>query len=188
MKQQTDARMRDYFLGWQCRVRQLAARQFAGRPTDGMRPRALDPSGTVLAEALTVLIVPIEAEEHTTFFRFQSQRTNDPKAVYKKGLEYLQERYFQAPGGFRDEMTALFQPGSTLARSILAASDLVLEFEEYSQTFKMICMARKLPARDPAYRLTLWHNRMFNPAIPNGSVILGLTPQWRSVQAHPEPP
>ena len=30
--------IRDHFLGWQCRVRQLAMRQAGGRPTSGMRP------------------------------------------------------------------------------------------------------------------------------------------------------
>ena len=27
-----------HFVGWQCRLRQLAAREGDGRPTDGMRP------------------------------------------------------------------------------------------------------------------------------------------------------
>ncbi|MGI9302640.1 MAG: hypothetical protein ACR2RB_08035 [Gammaproteobacteria bacterium] len=30
--------LRDYFLGWQCRVQQIAVRQHGGRPDDGMCP------------------------------------------------------------------------------------------------------------------------------------------------------
>ena len=44
----TDAaaqQLRDDFLGWQCRLRQLSARQAGGRPLDGMRPKVLSPAG-----------------------------------------------------------------------------------------------------------------------------------------------
>ena len=37
--------LRDDFLGWQCRLRQLSARQTGGRPLDGMRPKVLSPAG-----------------------------------------------------------------------------------------------------------------------------------------------
>ena len=33
-----EAALRDHFLGWQCRLRQLAVREAGGRPTSGMRP------------------------------------------------------------------------------------------------------------------------------------------------------
>ena len=55
---------------------------------------------------LTVLIVPLAPEESTTFFRFNVQRSNDPRIVYEKGLQYLQSTYFQKPDLFSD---ALFQ-------------------------------------------------------------------------------
>ncbi|MCH7795324.1 MAG: hypothetical protein IH900_09330, partial [Proteobacteria bacterium] len=43
------AALRDHFLGWQCRLRQMAVRQAGGRPTSGMRPEVR------LAEADTPL-------------------------------------------------------------------------------------------------------------------------------------
>ena len=38
-------RIRDHFLGWQCRIRQIAMRQEGGRPSPGMRPRRAHHSG-----------------------------------------------------------------------------------------------------------------------------------------------
>ncbi len=32
------AALRDHFLGWQCRLRQMAVRDAGGRPTSGLRP------------------------------------------------------------------------------------------------------------------------------------------------------
>ena len=37
--------LRDHFLAWQCRIRQIAMRQDGGRPSPGMRPRVLDAIG-----------------------------------------------------------------------------------------------------------------------------------------------
>ena len=50
--------LRDDFVAWQCRIRQIAMRQDGGRPSPGMRPRVLDASGGEIAPALTVLLVP----------------------------------------------------------------------------------------------------------------------------------
>ena len=37
--------LRREFIGWQCRLRQMAARESGGRPSSGMRPRVIDPRG-----------------------------------------------------------------------------------------------------------------------------------------------
>ena len=46
--------LREEFLAWQCRIRQIAMRQDGARPSPGMRPRLLDASGRELSPALTV--------------------------------------------------------------------------------------------------------------------------------------
>lgn len=187
MKAAADTVIRDHFLGWQCRVRQHAMRFDNGRPSAGMRPAVYRPGGELITRALTVLIVPEEPDEHTDFFRFQVQKTPDPRTVYEKGLSYLQSTYYQQPKLFSDEMTALFMPGSDLAATMSGAGEVLLEFDALAQNYKMMCAVRKLGAREAAFQATIWHNRMFNPDIPNGAVILGFKPQWRSAQAHPEP-
>ena len=70
--------LRDDFLAWQCRIRQIAMRQDGGRPSPGMRPRLLDRDGRELAPALTVLIVPRDPAESTAFFRFQVLQDRRP--------------------------------------------------------------------------------------------------------------
>ena len=185
MDKLSDARMRDQFLGWQCRIRAFAMRQDQGRPSPGMRPRVFSPQGAVLCEALTVVLVPHDPAEHTAFFRFQVQKTADARIIYEKGLQYLQATYFQKPTEFSDEMTALFPPRSALAADLAAAGEVLIEFEQFSQTYRMMADIRRLATREAVYQHTLWHNRLFNPELPNGSVVLGLRPQWRSAQAHP---
>ena len=106
-------KLRDHFLAWQCRVRQIAMRQDGGRPSPGMRPRVLDTAGREIAPALTVLIVPKDSAETTALFRFQVQKTSDPKDVYERGLALLQADYFQQPETFSDRLTALLPGGST---------------------------------------------------------------------------
>ena len=98
--------LRDGFLAWQCRIRQIAMRQDGGRPSPGMRPRVRDASGRELSP-LTVLILPRDPAESTAFFRFQVTKTADPRDVYQRALTYLQADYFQQPGDFGDVLTAV---------------------------------------------------------------------------------
>ena len=186
MPHESDDKIRHHFLYWQCRLRQIATREGQGRPSPGMQPRVLERTGKLVSDALTVLIVPVAPEESTTFFRFNVQRSNDPRIIYEKGLEFLQSTYFQKPNLFSDELTALFVPDSGLAKRMIGLKTCLFEFDELAQNFKMLAKVRKLSPRETAFEATLWHNRTFNPEIPNESIVLGFKPDWRSAQAHPE--
>lgn len=180
-----DEKLRDHFLGWQCRIRQIAMRKEEGRPSSGMRPRALLRDGTEVSPGVTVLLVPREPAESTTFFRFQAQQTNDPRQIYEKGLKYLQATHYQPAKAFSDELTALFNTGSPTAEKLLAAGECLLVFEQFSQSYRMFCRVRALDAQDSAFAATYWHNRMFNPSMPGTVTILGFKPDWGSAQADP---
>ena len=105
---QTKAKnLRDTFLAWQCRIRQIAMREHGGRPSPGMRPRLLDRRGRELAAALTVLLLPRDFSESTAFFRFQVMRSADPRDVYERALGYLQADFFQQPEQFSDLLLAV---------------------------------------------------------------------------------
>ena len=129
--------LRDDFLGWQCRIRQIAMRQDGGRPSPGMRPRVLRASGVEIARALTVLLVPKEPDESTSLFRFQVMRTQDPRDLYQRGLTYLQADYFQQSQAFSDRLTAVLDSTSLLAATLLAEKNCVLEFDQFSQVFRL---------------------------------------------------
>jgi len=166
------------FLGWQCRIRQLAARQAGGRPSAAMRPRAVTPEGHEIAPAITVLISEADSRNSTSLFRHQYLKTQDPNERYDKILEILQASYFQQPALFSDVLTALFGSQSETAARLMAHSRCVLEFEEYAQAYRIPCAVASLAEDDALYQATYWHNRLFNPNQPDALRILSFTPDW----------
>jgi hypothetical protein len=178
LTEQAAAALRDEFLGWQCRVRQLSARQGGGRPTAGMRPRVLSPRGDELSPGITVLIVETEPADSTALFRHQFLKTNDPIERYEKIVEILAAGYFQHPTNFSDVMTALFGPDSAVAAALLNHGGGVLEFELYAQAYRLPCKVTELATDDTFFQATYWHNRMFNPNMPPGVRILSFAPDW----------
>jgi hypothetical protein len=178
-------KLRDNFLGWQCRIRQIAMRQDGGRPSPGMRPRVLDTAGREVAPALTVLIVPKESAETTALFRFQVQKTSDPRDVYERGLTLLQADYFQQPESFSDRLTALLPGGSALTATLLAEHACILEFDQFRQFYRLPSRVSALPSGDPAREATLWHNRLFNPSLPDDVQVLAFRPNWDLAEATP---
>jgi len=177
-------RLRDHFLAWQCRVRQYAMRHAGGRPTSGMRPAVALGSGQPLAR-VTVLIVHREPEQTVAELRHIVKKTFDPAERYASGLRLLQAHYYQHPGAFSDEMTALFGPAVDVVERLLAARHCVLEFEQYSQRYRIPCAVRRLPGSHPAFQATYWHNSLFNPNIPSGIRVLAFAPEWAGAEADP---
>lgn len=170
--------LKQEFVGWQCRLRQLSVREAGGRPSAGMRPRASAPDGSEIAPAITVLIHPAEPAESTQLFRFQVQKTHDPTERYSKALELLSGFHYQRPRDFSDVLTALFAPSSEIAGRLLDHGACELEFAEYSRGFRLPCRVLQLGESDPLYQATYWHNRLFNPNMPATVRVLSFTPDW----------
>jgi len=180
-KWRSPKKIRDRFLAWQCLIRQTAMREQGGRPSPGMRPRVRDTSGRELAPALTVLLVPEEPGESTAFFRFQVMKTQDPRDVYERVLDYLQADYFQQPLNFSDRLTAVLPESSPLAERLLADGSCTLEFDQFRQAYHLLCEVTLLKEGDERREASLWHNRAFNPALPDQALVLEFTPDWTSV-------
>jgi hypothetical protein len=178
------AALRNEFIGWQCRLRQLSVREGLGRPSSGMRPKVSAPDGHELAAAITILIMREEPEESTTQFRFQVQKTHDPIERYDKALEILSGWYYQRPREFTDVMTALFGPDSALADRLLLHGRCVLDFAESSKGYRIPCAVLSLPEEDDFFQATYWHNRLFNPNMPPGVRVLSFTPDWSHASAY----
>lgn len=172
------------FVGWQCRVRQLSARQEGGRPSAGMRPRVMSASGETLSDGIVTLIIEAEPAESTELFRYQYLRTQDPNERYDNMLEILQGSYFQQPERFSDLVTALFGPESTLATQLLREGRCVLDFEQYTQGYRIPCEVSRLPEAHRFHQATLWHNRMFNHHLPAAVQILAFRPDWPHAAAY----
>lgn len=137
--------------------------------------------------AMAVLLVPQEPSASTAFFKFQVQKTNEPEEVREGALSYLGADYFQLPELFSDEMTAVFAAGSPAAASLLKAKAVLLEFEQYSQSFRMLCKASRLRSEEPARESSFWQARPFNPNLPKDVQVLSFKPDWKSATADPMP-
>ena len=170
--------LRDHFLTWQCRIRQIAMREGEGRPSQGMRPRVLDADGHEISAGIIVLLVREDSFESTEFLKFQVQKHNDPQDVYKKALIFLQSTHYHRAAEFSDEMTGLFGSDSVLADRMLSGGKTVLEFTQFNQTYKIPCQTRLLAEDEDTYQATLWHNRVFNPNIGADIQIVGFQPDW----------
>ena len=170
--------LRAEFIGWQCRVRQLAAREDGGRPSTGMRPRVLGENGEELAPAMVTVLIEADPVSSTQQFRYLYLQTQDPNERYDKVVESLQGGYFQEPARFSDVLTALFGPGSALAARLVREERCVLEFEQYTQGYRVPCRVARLAVTHAFYQATYWHNRLFNPNLPADAEVLGFTPDW----------
>jgi hypothetical protein len=177
--------LRDRFLGWQCRIRQIAMRQDGGRPSPGMRPRLLDETGRDLATALTVLLLPRDPAESTAFFKFQVLRSPDPRDLYDRALSYLQADYFQRPEAFSDRLIAVLPADSPLAAALTAQGRCTLAFDQFSQVYRLPCAVAALKPGDAARDAAIWHNRLFNPALPETVHVVAFQPDWASAEAEP---
>ena len=167
------------FIGWQCRIRQLVARQDGGRPSAGMHARVLDLAGrSELSPGIVTLIVESEPDVSTQLFRYQYLKTHDPNERWDKMLEILQGSYFQEPARFGDLMTALFGPRSALAARLSSPGGCILHFEQYSQGYRIPCSVARLKQGHALHQATYWHNRMFNPHLPADVEILSFRPDW----------
>ena len=176
-----------YFLGWQCCIRQISVRELGGRPMPAMRPRVSTKSGEVIVSAMAVLLVPREPSESTAFFKFQVQKTNEMRELRESALRYLGAGYFQSSEEFSDEMTAVFACGIPVVSRLLKARDVVLDFHQYSLSFRIVCRVRRLGSNEPARESSLWQARLFNPNVPNNAEVLSFKPDWKNATSDPRP-
>lgn len=175
---QSDSQFRVRFIGWQCRVRQHAMRQYGGRPSPGMRPRVTTVGGHDISPAVIVILIESDAAESTAQFRHIVKKTHDPEKRHGDGLKMLSAAYYQTSRQFSGVMTALFAPDSGVAARLIEASQCVLEFDQFNQRYSLPSAVTILAEEDLAYQSTYWHNAMFNPSLPGSPRILAFTPDW----------
>ena len=213
--------LRDAFLRWQCRIRQISMRRHEGRPTSGMAPLASPVPGSAsgsgpatqsgpTAESAPAPGVPPDSgptpgsaqstgpiarivtvlcrrPEHsaTMELRHMARRTHDPAERREAALKFFAERYYQTAREFSDTLTASFPPDSATAATLLAHRECRLDFEQFSQRYRMHCTVRRLSPNNPLREATFWHNLLFNPRLPADCTILGFEPDWPKSDAEP---
>lgn len=174
-------RLREDFIGWQCRIRQYAMRRQGGRPSPGMIP-ALAVDGEELAR-IVVLLNRRDSEELAMEFRFLFQRTRDPERRRADVVAAMAASFFQQPGEFSDTLSALFFPGFRPLERLLGGGAVGLRFEQHNRRYRLPCAVRRLDEGHSLYRFAYWHNLLFNPSIPPGISVLAFEPDWAGATA-----
>ena len=177
--------LKDAFLKWQCRVRQMAMRDNQGRPDDAITPAVmLHGTKETLGHIITVLN---KSPSHslTPELLHMARQTNDPAQRRDKALQFLSSTYYQKHIEFSDLLTATFPPKSPGAERIRKAKTCTLVFEAFAQRFDLVCKVWRLAAHNPLYQATMAHNQLFNPALPPDSVVLGFEPDWAGSSSCP---
>ncbi|MFL5258269.1 MAG: hypothetical protein ACJ8AS_00835 [Hyphomicrobiales bacterium] len=187
MQRISNQALRDYFIGWQCRIRQIAMREYGGEPLPGLRPKVSTKSGETILPAMTVLLIERDSSASTAFLKFQALRHNERQRTFEAGVNFLSAEYYQSPELFSDEMTAVFSKDSGIAAAMLRVREVLLDFSQFSQTFRMFCKVRRLERDDPSHEASLWQTRIFNPDVPNDALVLGFKPDWKSAVSDPFP-
>lgn len=177
------AQLREEFVAWQCRLRQLSVREMGGRPTPGMRPRVATTEGEEISPGIVVLLNKADPSEAIALFRHQVLKTFDPIERYDKALEIMAASYFQHPDEFSDVTTALFGPESAIVDRLVTSYRCVLEFSQFGQSFRVPCSAVRLAETDDGFQATYWHNRLYNDAMPAGVQVLAFAPDWTHASA-----
>jgi hypothetical protein len=170
--------LRDRFLRWQCRVRQIAMREKAGRPDEGAIAALTLPGDTAPMGHIVTVLSKSWAHSRTPELQHIARRTNDPALRREAALTLFSETYYQNAHEFTDTLTATFRPGSPGAAAIEAAGACRLTYQAYSQRFDLACAVRPLDPGHPLWQATWWHNLLFNPDLPAATVVLAFRPDW----------
>ena len=177
--------LKDRFLKWQCHVRRMMMRDNLGKPTAAVLPEVfLYKHGQSLGSIISIMNkLPIYSE--TPEMLHMARKTHDPAQRRSQALQYFSASYYQKHSHFSDILTATFQPRSKGATKILEEGQCRLVFEAYAQKFDLLCTVEALSQSNPLYVSTLAHNRLFNPALPGETQVLGFAPQWARCSGEP---
>jgi hypothetical protein len=170
--------LRQEFMRWQCRVRQIAMRDNQGRPDDAITPEVSLPDAPEPMGQIITVLSKSPGFSVTPELLHMARKTNDPAQRRDQALQFFASTYYQKPAEFSDILTATFPPGSPGAAKIHAAGNCTLRFDAYAQTFVLACKVWRLAPHNPLHQATMAHNRLFNPAIPPDTEVLGFEPDW----------
>ena len=177
--------IQNYFIGWQCRVRELALRSEEGRPNGGMRPKIVLKNGEVVFHAATLLIIPEQPDQIIRQFRFMALKTQDPKERYTKALQLLAARFYQKTEDFSGAMAGIFSRFSEEVMALEKDDYCIIEFDYQQQAFKIPCNVSESPKNDQVHEFTYWHNYLFNPNLSPEVKVLHFKPDWSETLSAP---
>ena len=178
--------LRMAFLRWQCRVRQTAMRDAEGRPDDAITPAVILPNSEEPFGHIITVLNKAPGYSLTAEMNHMLSKTNDPAQIRDQAIRFLSATYYQKAVEFSDVMTATFPPLSAGAGTLRDAETVRLVFDAYAQEFDLTCRVWRLAPHNPLYQATMAHNKLFNPALPPDTEVLGFEPDWAASSSQPE--
>lgn len=169
------------FIGWQCRLRQIAMREAKGQPSSGMCPKCFSTDGRYLGQ-IVVLLVRKKPVHDVSQLKHIFLTTQDPFIRYQNALRHLSAGYYQSPQEFSHEITALFDTSMMLPTTLISSGGCILEFSQYSATYRLRASIRRLETSELFYQFTYWHNSCFNQKMPETIQVLSFSLDWESCQ------
>lgn len=177
--------LREAFLRWQCRVRQIAMRDKGGVPDDAIMPEVTLPGAAQSRGRLITLITKRTEFSPLAELMHMARKTNEPAQRRDAAIRFLSATHYQKPGEFSDILTATFPPSSEFSRALLSAGRCWLRFDAYAQSFDLTCKIRQLDKKNALYQATWWHNYLFNPNLSADTEILGFEVDWPASISEP---
>ena len=92
---QLDNPLRDTFLRWQCRVRQIAMRENMGHPDDAITPELTLPGETEPTRHIITVLSKAPPFSKTPELQHMVKRTHDPAQRREKAVRFFSEIYYQ---------------------------------------------------------------------------------------------
>lgn len=181
----SDHPLRKAFMKWQCRVRQMSMRDDDGRPGDPIMPAVFLPDEPEALGHIITVMNKAPGYSVTPELQHMAAKTNDPAQIRDQAIRFLSSAYYQKADEFSDILTATFPPGSPGAAQIHAAGRCRLVFDAYAQRFDLSCKVWRLAPHNLLHQATVAHNKLFNPALPPDTEVLGFEPDWAQCSADP---
>lgn len=181
----SDHPMRKAFLRWQCRVRQMSMRDHDGRPDDAIMPAVILPDQDEPMGHIITVMNKSPAYSVTSELVHMAAKTNDPAQRRDTAIRFLSAGYYQNAVEFSDILTATFPSGSEGAAQIHQAGQCRLTFDAYAQQFDLTCKVWRLAPHNLLHQATVAHNKLFNPALPPDTEVLGFEPDWKNSSSDP---
>ena len=174
----TNHPLKERFLKWQCHCRQLMMRDNMGRPDNSIMPDVLIEGSDESMGAIITILNKLPGYSETPEMLHMARKTNDPAQRRNQAIQYFSATYYQKHKQFSDILTSTFPPNSPGATKIRAWENCRLIFSAYSQSFELYCKVWMLTPKNLLNQSTMAHNRLFNPDLPNETIVLGFEPDW----------
>ena len=104
--------LRDRFLKWQCRTRQIMMRENDGRPDPAIMPEIFLQGESELLGAIITVLSKAPVHSVTAELTHMARQTHDPAQIRDRALQFFSATYYQKHREFSDILTATFPPGS----------------------------------------------------------------------------